>query len=219
MGLIWRNVPHVYTAAVRHCVPYDATLCNGADSQQDAKNVFQGKESLDPEADIAAQKEKKTVTKGTQMAMVMVPKRARDAGWSGSEKMLGGGFSAGVNVGSEEDEALVILSSAFGGLLTTGIANMDGTSGKNNWRWVFIFEGILTCLVPVAAYFFINDFPSESKWLSETERQFILAKTGEQENGDDKITGKDLLKFFKEPTNYLGALMYFGKANMVAVEG
>jgi MFS family permease len=113
----------------------------------------------------------------------------------------------------------VILSSAFGGLLATGIANMDGISGRSNWRWVFILEGILTCLVAVAAYFYISDFPSEAKWLTETERQFVLARTGEQETADEKITGKDLVVFFKEPTNYLGALMYFGKTGMIAVEG
>lgn len=72
----------------------------------------------------------------------------------------------------------VILTSASGGLLATGIANMDGVGGKSNWRWVFILEGLLTCLVTVAAH--------------------------------GRITGEDSLQFFKEPSNYLGALMYFG---------
>jgi len=104
----------------------------------------------------------------------------------------------------------VILASAFGGLLATGIANMNGTQGYSNWRWIFILEGILTIVVAVAAYFFISDFPSEAKWLTEAERQFVLAKTGEHKTSDDdKITSKDLAEFFKEPTNYLGALMYF----------
>ncbi|KAF2823557.1 putative allantoate permease [Ophiobolus disseminans] len=103
----------------------------------------------------------------------------------------------------------VIFASAFGGLLATGIANMDGISGKSNWRWIFILEGILTCLVAFAAYFFVSDFPSEAKWLTDAERQYVLAKTGEHDTADDKITGKDLLEFFKEPTNLMGPLMYF----------
>jgi hypothetical protein len=44
--------------------------------------------------------------------------------------------------------------------------------------------------------------------LTETERQFV---SGEHETVADNITGKDLLELFKEPTNYLGAWMYFGK--------
>lgn len=106
----------------------------------------------------------------------------------------------------------VILASAFGGLLATGIANMNGVSGYTNWRWIFILEGILTCIVAGAAYFFISDFPSDAKWLTENERRFVLAKTGEHETADEKITGRDLVEFFKEPTNYLGALMYFCKS-------
>lgn len=111
----------------------------------------------------------------------------------------------------------VIFASAFGGLLATGIANMNGISGKSNWRWIFILEGILTCLVAVAAYFFISDFPSEAKWLTEKERRFVLAKTGEHETADDKITSKDLLEFLKEPTNYLGAVMYFCRSHTVSL--
>jgi MFS family permease len=107
----------------------------------------------------------------------------------------------------------VILSSAFGGLLATGIAHMDRINGRSNWRWIFILEGILTCLVAIAAYFFISDFPTEAKWLTEAERRFVLAKTGEDETAGDKVTGRDLLQFFKEPTNYLGALMYFGRSH------
>ncbi|KAF2447376.1 putative allantoate permease [Karstenula rhodostoma CBS 690.94] len=103
----------------------------------------------------------------------------------------------------------VIMASAFGGLLATGIANMNGVSGKSNWRWVFIIEGIVTCLVAVAAYFFISDFPSDAKWLTESERRFVLAQTGDRSAANDRITGKDLVQFFREPSNYLGALMYF----------
>jgi MFS family permease len=104
----------------------------------------------------------------------------------------------------------VILSSAFGGLLATGIAKMDGTGGKSNWRWVFILEGILTCLVAIAAFFFVSDFPSNAKWLTESERHFVLAKNGERKTIDESINRQDLVKFFKEPSNYFGALIYFG---------
>lgn len=107
----------------------------------------------------------------------------------------------------------VILASAFGGLLATGIANMNGVSGRSNWRWIFILEGILTCVVAFLAYFFVSDFPSQAKWLTETERQAVLAKTGEHETAVDKITGRDLADFFKEPMNYLAAIMYFCRSH------
>ncbi|KAF2797575.1 putative allantoate permease [Melanomma pulvis-pyrius CBS 109.77] len=103
----------------------------------------------------------------------------------------------------------VIIASAFGGLLATGIANMKGIRGYSNWRWIFILEGILTILVGVTAYFFVCDFPSEAKWLTETERQFVLTRTRMHEATEEKVTWSDLVEFSKDPKNYLGALMYF----------
>ncbi|KAI2780626.1 putative allantoate permease [Daldinia loculata] len=104
----------------------------------------------------------------------------------------------------------VILASAFGGLLASAIAEMDGIRGLSNWRWIFILEGILTILVAIAGYFFVSDFPGEAKWLSEREKQFVLRKTrAEETTSEQKITGKDVTEFFKDPKNYLGAIMYF----------
>jgi MFS family permease len=105
----------------------------------------------------------------------------------------------------------VLISSAFGGLLASAISKMDGIRGLSNWRWVFILEGILTILVAFAAFFYISDFPSEASWLSETEKQFVLDRTRTNE-ADPKITGRDLVVFFKDPKNCLGALMYFCKS-------
>ncbi|KAI0014723.1 putative allantoate permease [Xylariomycetidae sp. FL0641] len=105
----------------------------------------------------------------------------------------------------------VICASAFGGLLATAIAKMDGIQGLSNWRWIFILEGILTVVVAAVAFFLISDFPSQAKWLTETEKEFVLKKTGEQDEAthETKITGPDLVEFFKDPKNYLGAVMYF----------
>ncbi|KAI1073453.1 putative allantoate permease [Whalleya microplaca] len=104
----------------------------------------------------------------------------------------------------------VIIASAFGGLLASAIAEMDGIRGKSNWRWIFILEGILTVLVAVSSFFFVSDFPNEAKWLSETEKQIVLRKTRVDETtSEGKVTGRDLAEFFKDPMNYLGAIMYF----------
>lgn len=106
----------------------------------------------------------------------------------------------------------VIIASAFGGLLASAIANMDGIQGRSNWRWIFILEGILTILVAITAFFCVSDFPSEAKWLSETEKRFVLSKTRPQETESEKVTMRDLVEFFKDPKNYLGGVMYFCKS-------
>ncbi|PSN64775.1 putative allantoate permease [Corynespora cassiicola Philippines] len=103
----------------------------------------------------------------------------------------------------------VIIASSFGGLLATGIANMNNVRGLSNWRWIFILEGIGTVLVGAASYFFIVDFPSDAKWLSESERQFVLQRTRTSESTSERVTWKDMGQFFRDPKNILAAIMYF----------
>lgn len=105
----------------------------------------------------------------------------------------------------------VLLSSAFGGLLASAIAKMDGVRGLSNWRWIFILEGTLTILVAFVAFFLVSDFPAEATWLSEAEKKFVLDKTHANDAGSDKVIGRDLVAFFKDPKNYLGGLLYFCK--------
>lgn len=51
---------------------------------------------------------------------------------------------------------------------------MRGVADLAGWQWIFILEGILTCVVAVAAYFFIHNYPSTATFLSEPERKFII---------------------------------------------
>lgn len=39
---------------------------------------------------------------------------------------------------------------------------MDGIAGYRGWRWIFIIEGILTCVLGVAGYFLLVDFPDRA---------------------------------------------------------
>lgn len=55
--------------------------------------------------------------------------------------------------------ASTALAGAFGGLLAAGIGKMDDVvPGYSGWRWIFILEGVLTCVVALVFWFFF--FPS-----------------------------------------------------------
>lgn len=88
---------------------------------------------------------------------------------------------------------------------------MDGVGGYSDWRWLFILEGILTILIGVTAFFLVADFPEEAKWLTEDERNWVLTRTGRDQESPEKIVAKDILRFFSHAKNVLGAIMYFGK--------
>lgn len=51
---------------------------------------------------------------------------------------------------------------------------MDGVGGYQGWRWIFILEGLLTVVVAVGAYFFLEDFPETASFLTPREREFVI---------------------------------------------
>ncbi|KAI9751638.1 MAG: hypothetical protein M4579_005985 [Chaenotheca gracillima] len=105
------------------------------------------------------------------------------------------------------------LAGAFGGLLAAAIGNLTGVRGYSGWRWVFILEGVLTCLVAFLFYFLIPDFPEDAKWLTEDERAYVKARLRKDQGrsaAERQITGRDVLAIFKDYKIILGGFMYFG---------
>ncbi|KPI42047.1 High-affinity nicotinic acid transporter [Cyphellophora attinorum] len=54
--------------------------------------------------------------------------------------------------------------------------------GIAGWRWIFILEGVLTCVLGIGAYFIIVDFPEKAtatfglKFLNQEEVDFVVAR-------------------------------------------
>ena len=105
------------------------------------------------------------------------------------------------------------LAGAFGGLLASAIGKMHKMRGYSGWRWVFILEGTLTCVVAVFFFFMIPDFPESAKWLGDSERRYVKARL-EKDQGhsaaDRAIGVKDVINVFKDFEVILGGFMYFG---------
>ncbi|KAI0053623.1 MFS transporter [Auriscalpium vulgare] len=65
-------------------------------------------------------------------------------------------------------------SGAFGGLLATAILKMDGVAGEAGWRWIFILEGIATCVIAIGAAIILPASLEAAKFFTEDERSFAL---------------------------------------------
>ncbi|KAI4268789.1 MAG: hypothetical protein L6R35_006729, partial [Caloplaca aegaea] len=93
------------------------------------------------------------------------------------------------------------LALAFGGILAYGLMQMEGLHGKDGWRWIFIMEGVFTCVAAFFAYFFLVDFPEKAdrswKFLSTEERDFILRRINKDR--DDAIPEPFTIKRFLKP--------------------
>ena len=58
-------------------------------------------------------------------------------------------------------------------------------------RWIFILEGILTVIIAIASFFIVQDFPETAKFLSPTERAFVVhrLKYQAQTKGPEAVRG------------------------------
>lgn len=72
--------------------------------------------------------------------------------------------------------ASATLGGAFGGAIAYGVGHMNGTHGLEAWRWLFILEGLPSCLSSIAVFFFLPDYPETVNWLDETERSLAISR-------------------------------------------
>ena len=53
---------------------------------------------------------------------------------------------------------------------------MEGVGGKPAWAWIFIIEGLITVVAGFMSFWIIQDFPDTAKFLTETERVFVIRR-------------------------------------------
>ncbi|KAJ9145085.1 High-affinity nicotinic acid transporter [Pleurostoma richardsiae] len=73
-----------------------------------------------------------------------------------------------------------MFSGTISGLLAYAISFMNGTQGLAGWRWLFILEGMPAILCGIVTFFFLPNYPEGAKFLSEPEREALLADLPEQ---------------------------------------
>jgi len=76
--------------------------------------------------------------------------------------------------------------------------HMGGLAGLSGWRWIFIMEGLLSCLIGIAGYWLLVDFPDSKRpswrFLGERERAWIISKV-DTDRGDARVTKFSMSKF------------------------
>lgn len=85
---------------------------------------------------------------------------------------------------------------------------MNHVGGAAGWRWIFILEGLLTVLVSLSAYYFIANYPSTAKFLSDDERATINArlKANSDATRDESFTWGNVKQAFGDPKVWLYGL-------------
>ncbi|KAJ9615098.1 hypothetical protein H2200_001172 [Cladophialophora chaetospira] len=107
-----------------------------------------------------------------------------------------------------------VIGGAFSGLLAYAIAHLDGVAGYSAWRWIFILEGVATCLAAGLAFFVLPDWPQDATFLSEEEKHVLLRRLADDagEAKMERLDSKAIKAIFSDPKLYLGLFMFMGTA-------
>ncbi|KAL5606094.1 hypothetical protein BROUX41_006136 [Berkeleyomyces rouxiae] len=107
------------------------------------------------------------------------------------------------------------FASGCSGILAYGLMQMDGTADLTGWRWIFIMEGIMTCVIAFIGYWLLVDFPDSDRqawnFLGPRERAWIVARV-EKDRGDSAISKFNLGVFLRSAKDWkiwLYALSFF----------
>ncbi|OJJ61400.1 hypothetical protein ASPSYDRAFT_1173083 [Aspergillus sydowii CBS 593.65] len=86
------------------------------------------------------------------------------------------------------------VGSMFSGYLQAALYNgMNGVGGLSGWRWLFIFDGVITFPMAVWGYLALPDLPSNTRvpWLNPEEKELALERMRKAGKGlEEPITWK-----------------------------
>ncbi|PSS12920.1 hypothetical protein M430DRAFT_262591 [Amorphotheca resinae ATCC 22711] len=108
--------------------------------------------------------------------------------------------------------ASATLAGAFGGAIAYGVGHMNGTHGLSAWRWLFILEGIPSCLSSILVLFFLPDYPETAGWLTVEEKALAIARLAtEGSHGHGRnLTWAEAKETLTEWRLYAHYAVYFG---------
>ncbi|KAG9959342.1 MFS general substrate transporter, partial [Aureobasidium melanogenum] len=93
------------------------------------------------------------------------------------------------------------IAGMLGGPLSIGLLSLRGSHGLKGWQWLFLIEGVLTCILGVAAYFYLphsavkpkSFFGRSLKLFTEREGKILVTRVIRDDPTKGFHHGKPLL--------------------------
>ncbi|KAH6985190.1 major facilitator superfamily domain-containing protein [Ilyonectria destructans] len=90
------------------------------------------------------------------------------------------------------------VAGALAGIMAYGLVHMHGFANMGGWRWLFIVEGILTCVIALVGFWLLVDFPDSKRkswrFLTDRERAWVVSRV-DADRGDASATKFSVKKF------------------------
>lgn len=103
--------------------------------------------------------------------------------------------------------ACIFFASAFVGSMFSGYlqaalyTGMNGVAGLAGWRWLFVFDGVITFPMAIWGYYALPDMPSNTrvKWLTAEEKELALTRVRKSGKGlEEPFTWTGILRVLKK---------------------
>jgi ACS family phthalate transporter-like MFS transporter len=106
---------------------------------------------------------------------------------------------------------LAIAVSGMIGVPVSGVImqHLDGFFGFRNWQWLFLIEGMLPVAMGIAAFFVLYDRPHDANWLSEREKDLLIANLSVEKRLDDRSGVQAFLLALRKPMLWIATFGYF----------
>jgi MFS transporter, ACS family, tartrate transporter len=99
---------------------------------------------------------------------------------------------------------------ALGAPISTGLLGLDGLFGLKGWQVMYIAEAIPTLVIGVLTLFVLTDRPSQAKFLTAEERDWLVNKIAAERRATEAVRKFTLWQALYNPKVLLLALNYFG---------
>src|SRR5579872_386208 len=104
----------------------------------------------------------------------------------------------------------IAASGMIGGPISGVIMqNLGGVLGLKNWQWLFLIEGMLPVAMGIAAIFVLNDRPRDAVWLSDREKDLLIANLKVKGGSDGRSGTRAFLAALRKPMLWVATSGYF----------
>ena len=100
------------------------------------------------------------------------------------------------------------LAFIFGGPLSGMLLDLDDKVAIHGWQLMFLVTGILTVLVGIVAFFYLDNGPKDAKWLDGHEREALLSALEDENTAKENHSPRGALRALGNPVVLYFAAIY-----------
>ena len=109
------------------------------------------------------------------------------------------------------------ISVLLGAPLSAALLSLDGWGGYQGWQWLFVIEGIPAVILGFVVLAYLTDRPSDARWLTSAQREWLVAKLAEEEAATASIRKFSVAQVLRNGKVLTLALAFL--CNVVAIYG